>query len=300
MISRKVLVCGVMVGIFSALSVSAQKQDANNAATPATAAPAENKYLDFNYTKLAVRERKAIAFPSLREADAVYAKRIQRIVDVREKKNLPMKWPKNPLYKVLYDNITKGEAKGYGKLKAYTVDSIASAYTVEGIKNRGGHSVTVSIQPDPINNPDYTKDTDMVESFDWSKITRYIISEEWIFDKQRSTFFPRIIAFAPLFKQTVNGVELAEQQLCWINYNEFRKIAINEEVFNRSNDAMRLTYNDFFEDRLFSSYVTKESNEFDAAIKDLPEFKDDPMGSLYESERIKDNLFNWEHDLWEY
>jgi gliding motility associated protien GldN len=193
-----------------------------------------------------------------------------------------------------------GEGKGYGKLKSYTYDSIATPYTIDEIKARGGHSMTVTIQPDPINNPDYTIDRDTVEAFDWSKITRYIISEEWIFDKQRSQFFPRIIAFAPLFKQTVNGVELAEQTLCWINYAEFRKVAINEEIFNRTNDAMRLTYNDFFEDRLFSSYITKESNEFDAAIRELPEFKDDPMGALYESERIKDNLFNWEHDLWEY
>jgi gliding motility associated protien GldN len=194
----------------------------------------------------------------------------------------------------------EGEEKGYGKIKAYISDSLTSVFTIDLIKARGGQSQSVEYQPDPVNNPDYTVTKDTVQAFDWSKITRYLLTEEWIFDKQRSTFFPRIIAFAPLFKQTINGVELPEQQLCWINYNEFRKVTVNEEIFNRQNDAMRLTYADFFEDRLFSSYITKESNEFDAAIRELPEFKDDPMGSLYESERIKDNLFNWEHDLWEY
>lgn len=289
---------------FIALSVNAQKQETAPATGSATGTPAAsptgNKYLEFNYSKLGVKERKAIAYPSLREADVSYAKRIQRIVDVREKKNLPLKWPKNPLYQVLLNYVTKGEGKGYGKVKAYISDSLESVYTIDAIKNRGGQSVTVTTTPDPINNPEFTVDKDTVQAFDWSKITRYLISEEWIFDKQRSVFFPRIIAFAPLFKQTINGVELPEQQLCWINYNEFRRATINEEIFNRQNDAMRLTYADFFEDRLFSSYITKESNEFDMSIKEFPEFKDDPMGSLYESERIKDNLFNWEHDLWEY
>src|SRR4051812_8288916 len=95
-----------------------------------------NKYSEYNYDKRAVKERKAVPFPSLREADAVYAKRIQRIIDVREKKNLPMKWPKNPLWGVLKTNIVDGEEKGYGKLKAYKSDSLTSMYTVGAMEKR--------------------------------------------------------------------------------------------------------------------------------------------------------------------
>ena len=261
--------------------------------------PKVNKYLDYNYDKLSVKERKPLPFPSLREADAVYAKRMQRVIDVREKKNLPLDWPGNPLWRVLRNNIMAGEGKGYGKLKAYKNDSMGSLYTVGDMEKKGSTPITMDVIVNP-DYPDFTKSIDTIIPFEWNTVTRYLISEEWIFDKQRSAFFPRIIAIAPLFIMKRSGVDLGEQMLCWINNNDFRKIAINEEVFNRSNDAERLTYNDFFEQRLFSSYITKESNEFDAAINELPEFKDDPMGALYESERIKDNLFNWEHDLWEY
>jgi gliding motility associated protien GldN len=131
-------------------------------------------------------------------------------------------------------------------------------------------------------------------------VNRFMIYEEWIFDKQRGMFFPRIVAIAPLFKQTIGGVELGERPMFYVSFEELRPIIINEEVFNRQNDAMRQTYYDFFEQRLFSSYITKESNMYDRAIKDMPEFKDDPMEALYESERIREELFNWEHDLWEY
>ena len=260
--------------------------------------PPENVFMERAFDKLAIKERKAIPFPSLREADAVYAKRIQRIIDIREKKNLPLGWPGNPLWKVLRNNILSGEGSGFGKLKAYRSDTMNRAYTVDQIGKRGSTPLSIDIA-DTLN-PDFTTTIDTISPLEWSTITRYLISEEWIFDKQRSQFFPRIIAIAPLFMMKRAGEDLGEQNLCWIDYNEFRKIAVREVIYNRQNDATTITYNDFFEERLFSSYITKQSNEFDLSINELPEFKDDPMGALFESERIKDNLFNWEHDLWEY
>ncbi|MCX6350516.1 MAG: gliding motility protein GldN [Bacteroidetes bacterium] len=258
------------------------------------------KTIEFiNYDKMAMKERKIVPYPSLREADIVYGKRLERVLDVREKKNLALKWPKNPFHMILWDNMTVGEGKGYGKVKAYKNDSFTSAYTIAELKARGGHTTTITITPDPTNE-DYTIDKDTIEALDWIKITRYKIIELWIFDKQRSTLFPRILAICPLYKQVANGIELPEQELCYINYEDLRKAMVNQEIYNRQNDAMRLSYLDFFELRLFSSFITKESNEFNNAIKDFKEFSDSPMDALYEAERIKDELFNWEHDLWEY
>jgi DUF971 family protein len=71
-------------------------------------------------------------------------------------------------------------------------------------------------------------------------------------------------------------------------------------VFNRQNDAARLTFDDWFEQRMFSSYITKESNQYDNRIKDYEEFKDNKVAALLESEKIKNTLFEMEHDVWEY
>ena len=81
---------------------------------------------------------------------------------------------------------------------------------------------------------------------------------------------------------------------------DVRSILVNMEVFNRQNDAARLTYDDWFEQRMFSSYIVKEANPYDAAIKEFSDFKDDGVAALLESERIKNELFEKEHDLWEY
>jgi gliding motility associated protien GldN len=258
-----------------------------------------NKYLDYNYEKKDVKERKAIPYRPIREADVIYAKRIERVIDTREKKNQVMVWPKSPLNKIIYTLVTTGENTGTGKLKAYRTDSLDNAITIADVKKIGGSCETTSIQIDP-NDPYNTKDSTICTPFDFTQIKRWKIFEEWIFDKQCGMFFPRIVALAPLYVPNLNGVPLPEQAMFYVSFADLRPILVNEEVFNRQNDAMRLTYLDFFEQRLFSSYITKESNDKDFAIKDFPEFKDAPMDALYESERIKTDMFNWEHDLWEY
>ena len=62
------------------------------------------------------------------------------------------------------------------------------------------------------------------------------------------------------------------------------------------NDASTLSWFDIFEARYFSSYIYKESNVYDRRIQDYK----NGIDILYESEDIKNTIFNFEHDLWEY
>lgn len=259
-----------------------------------------NKYLEFNYEKKAIKERKAIPYPSLREADVVYAKRVQRLIDTREKKNLPLKWQQNPLYNIIHLRACTGDSSSPSpELKAYITDTLTSVYNAGDVRKKGATSTLTQYAPYP-DDPTYLMDTTVYTPFDPVTIVKYFVNEEWIFDKQRGMFYPRIIAIAPVYKPILGGIELDEQPMYWVSYPELRNILVNEETFNRQNDALRLSYYDYFEQRWFSSYITKETNEYGYAIKDFPEYKDSPIEALYESERIKSEIFNWEHDLWEY
>jgi hypothetical protein len=90
-----------------------------------------------SYPKIETKQRIAPAYPPLREADVIYAKRIERIIDSREKKNLVMNWPKNPLSRVVYNLITTGEPSETGKVKAYSNDSLNDALPIEKILKVG-------------------------------------------------------------------------------------------------------------------------------------------------------------------
>lgn len=264
---------------------------------------AQGVYDDFIYTRQAVQERKVVPWPYLREADVFWARRITRVIDVREKQNQCMQWPKNPLSLILYNAVRDG------KLIPYRDDSLRSVMTVEEFLAQGTDTDYVEVPIDP-NDPSITELDTIVSPFIPDlKIKKYRVLEDWIFDKKESRMYVRIIAIAPQFNPKVAGIELGERDLCVLKYHrspddadqfDVREVLVNMEVFNRSNDAARITFDDWFEQRMFSSYIIKEANQYDAKIKEMEEFKDDKTAAVLESERIKNDLFEKEHDLWEY
>ncbi|MCC6721444.1 MAG: gliding motility protein GldN [Bacteroidia bacterium] len=253
------------------------------------------QYEDWTFPKQAVAERKVIPYRYIREANVKWAKRIDRVIDVREKMNKVMDWPRSPFYKVIHDNVMTG------KLKPFRNDSLSSIFTPEEILKRGTREFTTTVQ-DPAfpDDPSMTKDSTIIIPFDPSTIKKYRIMEDWIFDHNYSDFRAKIIAIAPLFKPIFAGVELGEQPVYWVKMDDLRPIIVNIELFNSMNDAARLSFDDFFQMRMFSSYIVKESNMYDLDINLFEEFKDDGIATQLESDRIKNDLFILEHDLWQY
>ena len=82
----------------------------------------------------------------------------------------------------------------------------------------------------------------------------------------------------------------------WIYYPDLRPILARYEVFNPKNDAVRLSWEDVFEARLFTSFITYESNVHDRFVAAYATGVD----ALLESDRIKQEMFEFEHDLWTY
>lgn len=208
-----------------------------------------------------------------------------------------MNWPKSPFWRIMYESATTGY--GGAPITAYRNDSLLSFYTAEELLTRGGEEKTEQYAPDP-DYPDFLIDTTIYLEFKPRTIIRYKIMEDWVFDKQRSTFYPRIIAIAPMYVKTIQGQVIGEEELFWAKWEDIKKVLVNQEIFNRHNDASRFTYLDWFELRMFTSYVSKEANAFDYAIAEFEEFKTNPFDALLEAEKIKDKLFMWEHTLWQW
>ena len=263
---------------------------------------AQGVYDDFIYNRQAVTERKVIPWPYLREADVFFAKRVVRIVDTREKQNQPMAWPKNPLSVVLYNSIKEG------KIIPYRDDSLASQMSIEFFLTLGTDTDYIEVPIDP-NDPSLTRtDTIISPMIPELRIQKFRIVDDWLFDKKHSQMYVRIVSIAPRYNVRIKGVDLGEQDLCVLKYHakdgsgeaDLRHLLVNYEIFNRQNDAARLTFDDWFENRLFTSYIVKEANQQDMYIKEYDAFKDNGVAALLEGERIKQELFEKEHDYWEY
>ena len=261
---------------------------------------AQVSYADFitsgehtSYVKVAVRERPVIAYPALREADVKFSRRVIRCIDVRQKMNKQLEWPRQPLNRLLYEAMTKGE------IIPYRTDSLKSYFNPEEFSKRGGEEVITFVSTDP-DDPTIGRDSVYYEPYKYEKIKKYWVMEEWIFDYKHSVFKPRIIALAPMFAPSYGGQVGKEQPLCWIKMDEIRQLLANTEMFNRYNDASRLSFDDFFQMRIFDSYIVFESNVFDNKIFEFQEFENDATGALLKSDEIKNDLFIFEHDLWQY
>jgi len=263
---------------------------------------AQSDLEDWTYDKTAVKERKVIPHRYTREANTKFQKRIHRVIDTREKQNLIMHWPRNAFYRVIYEAAIKGPNKE-GGVQAWTSDSlsIGMAYSEDEILGRGGQEFVTQVQdPNFPDDPYMVIDTVLQIPFEPEDIQKYRIMEDWIFDNSYSDFRAVIIAIAPLFNQVASGIELGEVPLFWVKMDDLRPVLVNQELFNPFNDAARMSFDDWFEMRMFSSYIVKQSNVWDMDIKYFEEFKDDGLQALLESERIKNELFIFEHDVWEY
>lgn len=229
----------------------------------------------------------------IREADVFWKKEIWRQIDCREKMNLPFMYPKNPLINILIDAVKSGEVPAFS---ANDDDFKNPIDPNDALAMTGSTADTIYV-PDAMN-PDVLIPTVITKDFNPENVLRYRIKEVWYFNKQTSTMQSRIMGIAPLMEDySEEGVYRGTKALFWVYMPSLRNVLVKTEAYNPFPDGIRLTWDDIFAQRLFSSVIYKEDNVRDERVKDIWE---DPIDQLYESERIKEKIFNFEHDLWEY
>ncbi len=254
--------------------------------------------LDGVYNKLNTENREPIPYTSLREADVMWSKRIWRVIDMRQKINLPLYYPiqeqqgRKSLMQILYNAIVKENT-----ITAYTTDNeefLTPLTPAEITKTLDRQDTMTMTRLTP---PYDTYDSVISNPFNTSDVYLLRVKEDWFFDKQRSVMDVRIIGLCPYMEEYDEfGEPKGYKPLFWVYFPECRKLFAKNEVYNKWNDAERRTYEDVFFKRLFGSYIYKESNVFDRRIYQYAK----GMDGLLEAERIKDELFIKEHDLWEY
>ena len=232
--------------------------------------------------------------PYLRNADVKFRKRVWRVIDLRQKMNRSWTWPKNPISQVFWELGTKG------LVRAYATDSFNRVITPEDIIRATAEIITTSKQRPGSDDPTDLVDTSFPEYFSWDLIQKFEIMEDWVFDYKHGEFKPIIIGIAPIQPKNIMG-QTYDVKPFWLKMDDCRSTLAKSEVFNRYNDAMRLNWDQHINHhRLFDSYIVKTSEWDDRYINQKSEFKQDGLASLLRAEEIKNDLFIFEHDLWEY
>ncbi|MBX2979853.1 MAG: gliding motility protein GldN [Flavobacteriales bacterium] len=256
--------------------------------------------LDGAYIKEHTRTKRVVPYTHIREADVMWARRVWRQIDLREKINHPLYYPTTPTTdrKSLFDVIRQG----------LLVDGSITAYD-DGLGE--GDQFKKALLPMEVKQLLEKRDTLQTEDPDTGELKEVIIDnpitaadvisyklkEDWIFDKQRSVVDIRIIGIAPVIADKGSDGEFrGPKTLFWLYFPECRYVFANWDSFNRENDSERRSFEDLFWKRQFSSYITKWSNVYDRSVN----MYKTGLDALLEGEEIKQALFEFEHDLWNF
>lgn len=246
------------------------------------------------YDKQNIDNRKPIQYTYLRESDVMWEKRVWRDIDMREKQNLPLYYPietntcRTSLFQVLTKNILNGN------ITAFADEDFLQPYERSVIRNK-------LVKLDTVNEIIYKEDgteilieTPVADSTSiYAKVLRFRVKEDWFFDKQKSGLESRIIGLAAY---EYDAEKEGFKELFWVYFPACRPYFARNDVYNFKNDAERRSLDDIFWKRQFASVIVKESNVYDRYINEYEK----GIGALLEADKIKYNLFTWEHDLWNY
>ena len=236
----------------------------------------------------------------VRESDVMWSKRTWRVIDLREKLNLPIYYPEEPTVCLMNLFDVFKCALLDGGLLAFSNPIFDDEFTSPMSKMELMNllvSWDSTHETEDVNNPGEYLKTPLKTEITGSAVRQYWIKEDWYFDKQRSMMEARIVGICPLVeKVSESGDVIGMKPLFWIYFPDARPFLARAAVFNRHNDAERMSYDELFVKRMFSSYVYKESNVYNRSISDYRTGLD----VLLESDAIKEEVFNYESDLWHY
>lgn len=243
---------------------------------------------DFTDRKI-VQQKPVLKYAELNESDIMWQKRIWRVIDVREKINQPFLNPDHTFFKLLTESARAGELQLYHIEK----DDFSIPLPMDSINE-------ILTDVDTITTYEFClyagSETKIIRNnLNYEDVKRYRLKEIWYFDNQTATMKVRILGIAPLIDvHDDNGNFVYEKPLFWVHYPSAREVFSRATVFNSGNDSSRMTWEDLFEMRKFSSYIYKESNVGDTRLSD--QFAG--LDLLLKAEKIDCLIFDYEQNLW--
>jgi gliding motility associated protien GldN len=256
---------------------------------------------DNAFDKTGIMERTPLPYEHLRWDDALFAEKVWRELDLREKLNQVFRYEAQDDNgsQIFVDMLLK--AVNAGEITAFSDDRFSTPLSIAEISQTTVGSYD-TVERRDVNDPSIILERVVTKaSFDPKSVVKIRIKEEWIFDREASRMFVRILGIAPLKTLFLpNGQERGTTAMFWVYYPDLRPMLAKYEVYNPKNMGMgRMTWEELFESRMFSSYIVKSTLD-NPGNKNIRQYVKDPILALLEGDNIKDRIFNYEQDLWSY
>lgn len=237
-----------------------------------------------------------LPYTPLFSTDALYRVRVWRVIDSRDKENLPYFYNSSidgqattRLINVMMDAIKNDSIQAFSSID----DRFTTPISFQEAKAAFGGGMDTSVSYDLDGNIAGYQVRDKAISPD--SIYKYRVKEEWVFNKRDGKTYVRILGLAPLITYTMSNGQVmdnSEHAAFWIYYPDLRTKLVRTQIPNPLNGGGRLTWEQVFENRMFKSKIIKSS--LDAANG----FTKWPLTASQASE-IQKELNNLSQRMWE-
>lgn len=263
-----------------------------------------------------------------RADDIEWSRIVYRVIDMREKQNNQLYFPVTPnekyksLFRLILEATVNGGLKAYEK-KDFDIQPrydlpLTNDRLVETFQIADYDSINNSVRKTALIEKDPLTNMPVISSYAYpdfaSKQTKFLVQEIVFFNKHYSRMYTKIIGIAPIYIYNETNVTnmfmlglnksgegvwnfFQSSVLCWYLFDELRPFLAKQYIIPNGNETQRLTYDEFFAQKLFYSYLLGDGNMLD---KMLLQTYNDAESIRREQKRIETELLNVEQDLWEY
>ena len=241
------------------------------------------------------------------DRDVLWAKSTWEIIDLDERVNFPLYYPidtnqigstRRSLYDVLVAGIKSGKIKNIYADSYFndkrTLKDIQAALSKVDTTDLGIEQYNAGEEIDP----QYISRRD-ISSAD---IAEYHIRGYWYFDKRQAELKYRLLGIAPVAPD-VNFIDeggaSALVELFWVWFPGAREVLNEAYAFNPENTSNPVSFDHLLNARRFNAVIYAEDNvQGDRQVDDY--ISNNAFMQLLESERIKEQIRNFEQDMWNY
>lgn len=250
-----------------------------------------------------------IAIVNHRAEDIVWSRIVYRVIDMRDKQNYQLYFPTRPtdenksLFRLMLDAVVEGVnvyKRNPRDIKPQfneilTGEELSRAFAFDELSDNN------LIQIDPLTEQ-RTVNMDQYMRYVRNQL-KFLIQEVVFFDTHTSRLYSKIIGIAPMYALHPDNMSNSDTMvyfrnsvLCWFAFDELRPYLIQQYVIPNGNDQLKLSYDEFFAQHLYSSYLLGDSNMYSRMLLEFS-LSEDKL--KMEQKRIENELMNFEQDLWE-
>lgn len=249
---------------------------------------------------------KPLKYGYVDERDVLWSKTTWEVIDLDERINFPLYYPidtnqiggsRRSLYDVLVNNIKNGRIKNI-----YADSYFTEKRTLEDISAALSKVDTTDLGIEQYNAGEEI-DQQFITRRDISSadIEQYHIRGYWYFDKRQAELKYRLLGIAPVAPDVnfIDSDQPALVELFWVWFPSAREVLNENYAFNQENTSQPISFDHLLNSRRFSGVIYAEDNiQGDRSVDDY--ISENAFMQLLESERIKENIRNFEQDMWNY